>query len=172
MKTAASTNKPLRHFHPVLLKLIQKNAHFDSITDRKLQQFIVDQIAVDDKTDIGMQSMAMWATGSNPVAIATHYLPSILQTIHECVLDNIQLAKLEPNQAHFTQDSTHRLSWFASSIPYLIMKKYPNVAISEGCYSLIRSIFQIKGTPLPSYMLDIPEFTAITIPIQTCQHVR
>ncbi|KAL7331925.1 hypothetical protein PS15p_204048 [Mucor circinelloides] len=155
LKTAASTNKPLRHFHPVLLKLIQKNAHFDGITDRKLQQFIVDQIAVDDKTDI-----------------ATHYLPSILQTIHECVLDNIQLAKLESNQAHFTQDSTHRLSWFASSIPYLIMKKYPNVAISEGCYSLIRSIFQIKGTPLPSYMLDIPEFAAITVPIQTCQHVR
>ncbi|KAL9551241.1 hypothetical protein PS6_005100 [Mucor atramentarius] len=52
------------------------------------------------------------------------------------------------------------------------MKKYPNVAISEGCYSLIRSIFQIKGTPLPSYMLDIPEFAAITVPIQTCQHVR
>ncbi|GAN07005.1 hypothetical protein MAM1_0144c06495 [Mucor ambiguus] len=157
MRTADATNKPLRHLHPLLFKLIQKNAHFNSITDQKLQQFIVDQIKVDDKTDI---------------AVATHYLPAILQTLHDYILENTQLAKTEPDQARIAQNSTHRLSWFASSIPYLIMKKHPNITISEGCYSLIRSIFLLKGTPLPSYMREIPEPETIAIPIQTCQNAR
>lgn len=56
MRTAAATNKPLRHLHPILFKLIQKNAHFDDITDQTLQQFIVDQIKVDDRAGLGMQT--------------------------------------------------------------------------------------------------------------------
>ncbi|CAO3644973.1 unnamed protein product [Mucor fragilis] len=52
------------------------------------------------------------------------------------------------------------------------MKKYPNATISEGCYSLIRSIFRLKGTPLPSYMREMPEPKTIVIPVQTCQNAR
>ncbi|KAL9560134.1 hypothetical protein MBANPS3_000098 [Mucor bainieri] len=155
MRTADATSKPLRHLHPVLFKLMQKHAHFDGIADQTLQQFIVDQIKVDDRADL-----------------ATHYLPDILQTLYECVSENTHLAKTGPNQARIAQESTHRLSWFASSIPYLIMKKNPNGTISEGCYSLIRSIFQLKGTPLPSYMQEIPEPATISIPMQTCQNAR
>ncbi|OAD08802.1 hypothetical protein MUCCIDRAFT_105769 [Mucor lusitanicus CBS 277.49] len=155
MRTAAATNKPLRHLHPILFKLIQKNAHFDDITDQTLQQFIVDQIKVDDRA-----------------GLATHYLSDVLQTLYDCVLENTELAKTQPNQAQVIQDSTHRLSWFASSIPYLIMEKYPNVTISESCYSLIRSIFQLKGSPAPSYMLKVPEPKTITIPVQTCRNAR
>lgn len=54
MQTFTFASKPLRHFHHILIKLVQKNAQFKDIPYPDVIEFILNQFECDFGADLGI----------------------------------------------------------------------------------------------------------------------
>lgn len=106
------------------------------------------------------------------LSIVSHHLPYILQIFYDCILDNDQFAKKNPNQAEFSQKSTIKLMYFVERIIDIILTKKKNTALTIDCYSLLKMIFDLSGKESPAFLLNGPNPSSISIPVQTCQNAR
>ncbi|CEP10917.1 hypothetical protein [Parasitella parasitica] len=153
IETFSTTNKPLRHFHPIFFKIIQKNVEFNGITDQQIQNFIYGQIKIDTGVDF-----------------ASCHLTFIFRTIYDCIMDNARISRIMPEKSDFLQKSTERLIDFTIEISKMIFES--SVSITEECRNLFQLIFDMSGKPFLSYWNERLQLPSIAIPIQTCQNVR